>query len=474
MLTDLLGRGATSVVWRAIDTDAPDDRTRDVAVKRLSVPESPADRERLTREADVLAKLDHPNVIRVREIVPDGLGVALILDLADGGTLADRLRDSGLLSPEVLRELLAPVADALDAAHRVGLVHRDVKPSNVIFAQGQPKLADLGLVTSASEARSFVGTEGFIPPEGPGTVKADLFALGRLLYEAVTGKDRCEFPELPSDLDSWPNREEFLEFNEVLMRLCAPEPERRYANAAEVAGDLNLILAGRSVRRANGIERRLQQARRITVMTLIGLAIAAGVVWLQQSRQHEAETRAAHEKSLRERAVMAERESRQSLYTALLEQARATVRGGEMGQKVKALDAVQRAAAITNTTELRREALAALALPDLRHQRQLPFGADYTAREVDPAFARIALCRGRGPVEIRNVSDLTLLATLPPSANLNCHVIAWSADGRFLLAKRDHDSGGEKAELEVWEMSDPPRRKLVVHDARLNAWSLST
>ena len=101
MLTELLGRGATSVVWRGVDTDAPHDRSRDVAVKRLSVPESAADRERLTREADALAKLDHPNVIRVREIVPDGPGIALVLDLADGGTLADRLRRTSSSPPMV-------------------------------------------------------------------------------------------------------------------------------------------------------------------------------------------------------------------------------------------------------------------------------------------------------------------------------------------------------------------------------------
>ena len=95
IVTDLLGRGATSVGGRAIDSDAPNDRSRDVAVKRLAVPESAADRERLAREAEVLAKLDHANVIRVREVVPDGPGIALILDLADGGTLADRLRESG-------------------------------------------------------------------------------------------------------------------------------------------------------------------------------------------------------------------------------------------------------------------------------------------------------------------------------------------------------------------------------------------
>ena len=110
--------------------------------------------------------------------------------------------------------------------------------------------------------------------------------------------------------------------------------------------------------------------------------------------------------------------ARQQLYTALLEQARATVRSGELGQRVKALDAVRRAAAISNSAALRGVALAAHALPDLRFERELPYGSEFTLRLVDPSFERIALCRGRGPVEIRSTADQRLLATLPASTNL--------------------------------------------------------
>ena len=198
IVTDLLGRGATSVVWRAIDSDAPNDRSRDVAVKRLAVPESAADRERLAREAEVLAKLDHANVIRVREVVPDGPGIALILDLADGGTLADRLRESGPLAPEALRALLAPVADAIDAAHAVGLVHRDVKPANVfIAADGRALLGDFGIAHDAGRTQMTrtdmaIGTAAYLDPEvlngaEPGPA-SDQYALGVTMYEALTGR----------------------------------------------------------------------------------------------------------------------------------------------------------------------------------------------------------------------------------------------------------------------------------------------
>src|ERR1019366_3971741 len=97
------------------------------------------------------------------------------------------------------------------------LVHRDIKPSNIIFVNGVPKLADIGLVAEVNEARSFVGTEGFIPPEGPGTEQADVYGLGKVLYEASTGKDRHEFPDLPTLLDQLPELDKFLELNEVIV-----------------------------------------------------------------------------------------------------------------------------------------------------------------------------------------------------------------------------------------------------------------
>ena len=89
---------------------------------------------------------------------------------------------------------------ALSQLHQQGLVHRDIKPSNIIFVNGTPKLADIGLMARVSDPRSFVGTAGFIPPEGPGTSQADLYSLGKVLYEISTGKDRQDFPELPAEL----------------------------------------------------------------------------------------------------------------------------------------------------------------------------------------------------------------------------------------------------------------------------------
>src|SRR4029078_1869267 len=102
------------------------------------------------------------------------------------------LKQRGRFPLDQSLELGLTLSLALGQLHRHGLIHRDVKPSNIIFVGGVPKLADIGLVTEQSEANTFVGTEGFVPPEGPTSIKADIYALGKVLYEAAMGKDRNE------------------------------------------------------------------------------------------------------------------------------------------------------------------------------------------------------------------------------------------------------------------------------------------
>jgi serine/threonine protein kinase len=128
-----------------------------------------------------------------------------------------------------------PVAECLELGltlnlglahlHKAGLIHRDIKPSNLIFVGGVPKLADIGLVIEVAEARSFVGTEGFIPPEGPNSPQSDLYSLGKVLYEAGMGKDRKDFPEPMTQIAEVPDSAQLLEFNAILLKACAaPRP----------------------------------------------------------------------------------------------------------------------------------------------------------------------------------------------------------------------------------------------------------
>src|SRR5262245_34794478 len=199
-------------------------------------------------------------------------------------TLRSELLLRGRLPVEECVRLGLGLTTALEHLHRHGLVHRDIKPSNIIFVNGIPKLADIGLVAKAEATMSFVGTEGYLPPEGPGTVQADLYSLGKVLFEISTGHDRQQFPELPTNVLELPDRAALAEFNEVLLRACAPAIKHRYQNAAEMHADLALLQSGKSVARMRAVERRFQFVVRAgAVVTAIAALVAAG--WLWQAKQ---------------------------------------------------------------------------------------------------------------------------------------------------------------------------------------------
>jgi WD40 repeat protein len=375
-------------------------------------------------------------------------------------TLRAELASRQRLCPLDAAKLTLQLANALQHLHSHGLVHRDIKPSNVIFVEGRPKLADIGLVTAAGDSRSFVGTEGFIPPEGPGSAGADLYGLGKLLYELAAGRDRMDFPQLPPGLNQQSDGEALLELNEVITRACAPDAQKRYATAEELAADLRLFLAGHSLRDSRRRERHLFWLKLFAVAASLLILLAGMAVWLAQRaerqaslREQQSRQRAEAESTLRRRAETAEQEAQHELYVSLVEQARTVVRSGEMGHRVHALEAIRRAVGISNSVELRREALSALALPDLRFERDLPLAPGVTFVELDPHFERVALCRGVGPVEIRSVSDNRLLNELPASTKHITYFGRWSGDSRFLAIKRNRNDSAERADIEVWEVA---------------------
>ncbi|PYL54046.1 MAG: hypothetical protein DMF29_07140 [Verrucomicrobia bacterium] len=186
---------------------------------------------------------------------------------------SDLGRHKRLSADESIR-LGVSLTEALDALHTHGLAHRDIKPSNIIFTEGVPKLADIGLV-AASGQQSFVGTEGYVPPEGPGTPQADIYSLGKLLYETCTGKDRLDFPEIDSQLSQRPDREQLLELNNVLVKACANDPKKRYESAAAMNRDLAALERGECPKKSR---------TKMLIATMSILAIAVGAVWLWFAR----------------------------------------------------------------------------------------------------------------------------------------------------------------------------------------------
>jgi hypothetical protein len=192
-----LGRGGMGVVDLAM---APDGSP--VAIKRLVLHGSAHDmaraRQRIHREAQALLTLDHPNIVRLLEVIEDGDDLILVMPYLAGGTLADQVRAHGPLTADQVRMLAPPLLSALAAAHRQGIVHRDIKPANVLFdADGRPYLADFG-VASLRDATSgltatgmVVGTPEFMAPEQArgevATAASDVFSLGATLAFAATG-----------------------------------------------------------------------------------------------------------------------------------------------------------------------------------------------------------------------------------------------------------------------------------------------
>src|SRR5260370_3732816 len=184
------------------------------------------------------------------------------------------------------------LSNALAHLHRRGLIHRDVKPSNIILVNGIAKLSDIGLVADISEARSYVGTEGFIPPEGPGTPQADIYSLGKVLYEISTGKDRHDFPQLPVELGELADPTQFLELNEVVLKACQSDIRKRYQSAEDMHADLLVLQEGKSVRRLQLLERRCASLTRAgAISAMIGLILLGMAFQGNRARKRADEAR---------------------------------------------------------------------------------------------------------------------------------------------------------------------------------------
>ncbi|MFE9388153.1 Stk1 family PASTA domain-containing Ser/Thr kinase [Streptomyces sp. NPDC006784] len=187
--------GGMATVYRAVDTRL--DRVLALKVMHTSLSADETFVTRFIREAKSAARLAHANVVGVFDQGTDGTYVYLAMEYVEGCTLRDVLRDRGALRPRAALDVLEPVLAALGAAHRAGLVHRDVKPENVLIGDdGRVKVADFGLVravdsqTSAT-TDSILGTVSYLAPEqiedGTATPRTDLYACGVMLYEMLTG-----------------------------------------------------------------------------------------------------------------------------------------------------------------------------------------------------------------------------------------------------------------------------------------------
>jgi len=304
-----LGSGGMADVY-----DAVDDRLgRPVAVKvlRPEMAAQPDVRRRFEAEARAAARLSHPNAVAVFDTGVDETAPWLVMERLPGETLADRIRGDGPLDPEWVRRMAGDVLGALGAAHAAGLVHRDVKPGNILIgADGCAKIADFGIAKSLdvvaddhTVSGQLVGTPAYLAPERidgePATVRSDLYALGVVLYEALGGLRPFEGttpmsiayavqhapvpaldelrPDLPRPLV------------DAVMRAMARDPRDRFGSAAEMARALRSGLSATSddptvvlgaVKPAYGLERAQKRIRGVPVRfaALVAAAVLAVLV----------------------------------------------------------------------------------------------------------------------------------------------------------------------------------------------------
>lgn len=191
-----IGRGGMGVVWLARDTVLG----RAVAAKQIGdfPGESQGETDRAMREARAAAALNHPNVVAVYDVVEHEGSPWLVMEYVAGPTLATAIRQRGPMTAKGAADLGAQLAGALDAAHRAGIVHRDIKPVNVLIGGGLPKLGDFGIARAGSEEQvtqtgQVTGTPNYMAPEvavgKPHGEAADVWALGATIYFAVEGQD---------------------------------------------------------------------------------------------------------------------------------------------------------------------------------------------------------------------------------------------------------------------------------------------
>ncbi|HEY3898887.1 MAG TPA: bifunctional serine/threonine-protein kinase/formylglycine-generating enzyme family protein [Chthoniobacter sp.] len=213
----------------------------------------------------------------VMELADDHIGRAVDPATYVPKTIKTELsRRSRLLADECITIGLS-LSKALGALHRQGLVHRDIKPANIIFVGGVPKIADIGLVAATGQD-SYVGTEGYVPPEGPGTAQADIYSLGKVLYELAMGKDRMDFPAVNTQIADLPDKAALLRLNEVLLRACDSNCRKRYTSAEQMHDDL--------LRLRDGEPLDVQVRRRKPLFASAGVLVLLGCAGFYAAKQH--------------------------------------------------------------------------------------------------------------------------------------------------------------------------------------------
>jgi serine/threonine protein kinase/WD40 repeat protein len=503
-LLEVIGHGGMGVVYKARQSSLK----RIVALKMLlsGVQASAEHLVRFRREAEAAARLQHPNIVQIYEVgqcpdLPHARDLPyLAMEFVEGGTLKNKV--AGLPQPpRWAARMVELLARAVDFAHQQGVVHRDLKPANILLqksvvsrqpvtdgqdqasdssvldlgsAMYSPKIADFGLAKSMAESMcagqtetgAIIGTPGYMAPEqASGKVQevgpsADIYGLGAILYELLTGRPPFQasspletlqqvanddpvspsrlVPRLPRDLVT------------ICLKALQKEPAKRYTTAALLADDLGRYLAGTPIqaRPIGALERTWRWCRRKPApAALITFGIFSIVVFT-------AGTLTA--------LVRLETSGKESMWQAKLAEARAIRFQDQAGRRFGALESLAAAARIRPAKELRDEAIAALALLDVRSARELPVDSvDGGCLDFDDEYKLYVRRESANEVTIRRFEDdveLYRIDHIGPN-----DIGRLSRDGQYLLIL---DRGSSR--FRAWRLA-PPGAKLVVDRPAMTA-----
>ena len=492
-----VGSGGMGLVYQA----QQDRLGRKVALKtiRSGALASTEEINRFLSEANTAAQLDHSNIVPIHEIGErDGLHY-FSMGFVDGRTLQEVLAD-GVFSPVDAASLVRTLAEAVAYAHDQGIIHRDLKPGNVMLDPGgKPKITDFGLAkqietdSAMTATGQVLGTPSYMPPEqatgetsrvGP---HSDVYSLGAILYALLTGRPPFQAANMMETLKQVVERDPVSprqlnpevdrDLETICLKCLEKESEKRYASSHDLAEDLGRWLRREPIqaRSIGRIERTARWCRRnplvatlsgtVVLLFLGGLLASAGLTtWAlhEADRADEKATEYLTQKRAADAARQDSDDKREQIEDLLREsyiaEARARRDSRKMGQRFDALTAIRAAAEIRTSEELRDEAIACLALPDLRVAHrwhhpgyQRPYLYYVGAFWINSDVTRYARREEDGGVSIRRVADDQEVVNLSGFGAKNDSFARFSPDDRWIAV--GYRPGPTPIRICIWDIS---------------------
>ncbi len=461
-----VGRGAMGVVFTAQQQGS----NRVVAIKFAhgSLAGSAEAMSRFRTEAEAVAALDHPGILPIYQ-VGEGDGVAYYtMRFAEAGSLAERIES--FRQPRAAADLVARVAEAVQHAHERGILHRDLKPGNILLASlAEPLVSDFGLArwmqreSNVTASLTVLGTPDYLAPEmlrgarEGSTTAADIFSLGAILYHLLAGRppfaganvgevlrnvEECAPPPLaalPGDLAA------------VCLKCLEREPAARYVSATALAADLRAWLDGQPVvaRRIGPAGQLVRWVRRKPVLAGLVLALLAALAALLVSIIVARDQALAIE---HRRAEIAERFAREQHRTALLARAQLRLSSLDAGRRLESVKLLREAWSIGPSIEIRNTVIAALATLDVEEAAappglgfaepaavptfDFPLPTRILRRAFHPATHRLALAGQDKLIYIVDADRGTTIRRLRGHEG-DCLALSFSPDGHWLATASD-------------------------------------